>query len=313
MNPKQRKNRIIIASVIALIAVLFVGRIMWLVTVSKVKVTVSEKAKASDAVLVATDITGASDRSDANDRESTYEIRSIDTDSLSQHTIGKISSSIFSHSFAVNQSNELFYIHADGQLVSHRVDTGFDTIVPIPDIKAVFGFFGDHSVKDFLLSGDTVVYFQGGCSDSARCDLKSYDLQTKKSTTILAHLEKKLSVVGETAIDLQSYDPVRNVVTVRKTRNTAANGYADLIEIDAKGVDKVTKTVEFTADVTSSPEAQAVFTKTLSCGSAKAIQKLVSEVENGDAVMRTKVVSGNGSEILVQTPSYIVGCVVVAR
>lgn len=298
------------ASIIALVSVLLVVRIIWLVPVSKVKVTVSEKAKASDAVLVATDITGATDRSDANDRESTYEIRSIDTGTLSQHTIGKISSSIFSHAFAVNQSNELFYINADGQLESHHVNTSLNTIVPIPDIKAVFGFFGDHSVKDFLLSGDTIVYFQGGCGDSARCDLKLYDLKTKKSTTILANLEKKLSVVGETAIDLQSYDPVQKVVTLRKTRNTAANGYADLIEIDAKGVDNFAKTVEFTSDVASS---LAVFTKTLACGNANAIQKLVSEVENGDAVMRTKVVSGNGSEILVQTPSYIVGCVVVGK
>lgn len=313
MNLKLRQTRIIMTSGIVLATFVLVGSVLWFFSNNTIPPAndkqTSEVTKASDAIFVLTDITGDSHLSDVNDRENTYQLSSIDSSSLSEAKIGEVRASIFSHSFAVNQSNELFYVNADGQLAIHHVDTGFTTIVPVPAIKPVFGFFGDTSVKDFLLDGDTVMYFQGGCSDNARCDLKTYDLKTKKSSTILAHLEKKLTIVGETTIDLRSYDPVKKIVTLRKTRNTAANGYADLIEINMKGVDTVVKTVEFTAGTESSPETAAVFTKTLLCGGATATQKVGSDTPNDDAVMQTKILSANGKSITKQ-PSYIVGCVV---
>jgi|GEM_PF-4005454 len=313
MDQKLRQTRIIMASGIVLATLLLVSGILWFFSNNPTRPAsdkqTSEMTKASDAIFVLTDVTGDSQLSDVNDRENTYQLSSIDSSSLSETKIGEVRASIFSHSFAVNQSNELFYVNADGQLAIHHVDTGFTTIVPVPAIKPVFGFFGDTSVKAFLLDGDTVIYFQGRCNDGARCDLKSYDLKTKKSSTILAHLEKKLTIVGETTIDLRSYNPVNKIVTLRKTRNTAANGYTDLIEINAKGVNTVVKTVEFTAGTENSPETATVFTKTLSCGGAMATQKVGSDTPDSDAVMQAKILSANGKSITKQ-PSYIVGCVV---
>lgn len=314
MDFKQRQTRFIMASVIVLATILVVGCVIWLLSRSTIKPTDGEQlgntAQSSDAIIVATDITGDSSLSDINDRENTYSLTSIDSLTLSKDKIGEIRASIFSHSLAVNQSNELFYINADGQLVIHRIDTGFSTIVPVPGIKPVFGFFGDTSMKDFVLSGDTVVYFQGGCADGARCDLKSYDLKTKKSTTILAHLEKKLTIVGETMIDLVSYDPARKTTTLRKTRNTAANGYADIIEVDAKGVNTIIKTIEFTADSEKTPEAENIFTKKLSCGGSTVSQKLGSGTRADDISMQTIITNKNGKSV-THSSTYIVGCVMV--
>lgn len=312
---KQRQTRFIMASVIVLVTILLVGIIMLLLSRSAVETGASEKTgqgvQISDAVLIATDITGDSKLSDVNDRENMYAISTIDSNTLAEKNVSEIGESIFSHSIAYQEGN-IYSVNADGELSSYNITSKKSTIIPIPGIKSVFGFFNENSLRDFLLYGDVAVYLQGGCSDGARCDLKMYNFITKKSTTVLANLEKKLTIVGETMIDLQSYDPLKKIITLRKTRNTAANGYADLIEVTMKGIHKIVQTVEFTADSKSTPAAEAVFTKKLLCGNATVTQKLGSDASNGDAIMQTVIVSQSGKSVTKQ-PSSIVGCIVVEK
>lgn len=248
----------------------------------------------------------ANDRSDTSDREMEYKLSTVEVQSsFAEFPLGTIHPSIFSSAFGYRDGG-IYFVNAEGELAAYSIGSGFTNVVKIPDIKPVFGFFDEHSMYDFILSGDTITYLQGGCTDSQSCDLRQYNFATKTMSPIMSHLEKSMNISGETTIKLHDRDP--KTVTLLKTRNTAKGGYADLVQVllDTKK-QTVTKTVEFGLHETSTP-SDTIFTKTLSCEGITATEKIVDVPNSGDADMQTTITLADGTSKFWM-PTYIVGCV----
>ncbi len=260
--------------------------------------------------ILATFSPDGEDRSDANDREVEYKLFSVQSPTLTEEQLGSVRSNIFANTFQY-MDGKIYFVNGDGELAAYDLATKKNERFALPNIKPVFGFLDEHSVYDFsFLDATKLVYLQGGCMDGAACHLKMYNFTTKKTTSIVDHLERKLGINGETTIKIQ---PVRvngeggDIRSIR-TRNTADAGFADLISVSLDThVDKVLETVDFTTDKKNS-KADALFTKTFACGGVSGMQELADIPNTGDAEVQTTVNTSQGA-VKKYHPTYFVGCV----
>lgn len=318
----QKRNSQIIAVVIAVVgAVGVAGAVYWWNTsriqpVAPLTNTSSPAATSvstgAGKVILATFSPEIDDRSDANDREAAYKIFSVQAPNLTEEPLGTIRSNIFVSSFGY-ADGKVYFVNGEGELSTYNLTTRKTERIALPDIKPVFGFLDDHSVYDFALEDATkLVYLQGACSEGAACHLKSYDFVTKKSSSIIDHLEKKFAINGETTIQIQrvgkdSAGTGRQVQLLR-TRNTAETGFADVIAVSLDTrKDQVMKTVDLEADEQDA-EADALFSKKFTCSDITGIQAFVDVPDTGDAEIQTTVIAGQGATKKYH-PTYIVGCV----
>lgn len=316
-SQKQDSRIIFVLAICILVAILALGAYWWNVEKSGTSPFASQQQSPEPStpdtgagaanLLLATRIDMANERSDDSDRDMPYDLLAVNSQTLTSQKLGSIRVNLFSTPFDYRDGG-IYFINGEGELSVFKLDTKSTERVAIPGIKPVFGFLDDNSVYDFLLAGDGVIYLQGSCMDGGACNLREYNFTTKKTSTILDGLEKKLPAVGEMVVNLQSYDPATKTVTLLKTRNTGgAGGFVDVIAISTETRKPSTvKTVEFSDDPAENTVAEEVYWKRLTCGYASAIQRYVEIPDTGDSDIQTDVVSGGKS--MTYRPSHIAGC-----
>lgn len=314
MDFQKRNSQIVMVIIAVVAAIALAGAVYWwkvyraAPTTSPVAQAPTPSSEPASHILVGVRVDPTlDDRSDESDRSIQYKLLSVDSQTSIGQNLDSIQANIFSSSFAYGDDN-VYFVNGDGELSTYHIPSKKTALLALPDIKPVFGFLDDHSVSNFLLSGSTLVYLQGQCTDGAVCHLRQYDLVTKKMTSIIDHLEKKLLLVGDTTVSIESYDTAKQTMTLLKTRNTGDGGFADVVDVSlATHATNVAKTVEFTNDAQNAA-AEEIFTKRLTCGSASASQNVVDIPGTGDADIQTSITSSRG-EVTKYMPAYIVGCV----
>ncbi len=258
------------------------------------------EAPAKQLILATRDVNAPESGSDSGDREFWYKLMSVNTKTLAEKSLGSLRNNIFVTPFALWEGRA-FFVNPEGELASYTLETEKDTVVKIPGVEPVFGFFDEHSMWDFEVSGSTLVYLRGMCAEGSRCDLYQYDLVAFTNTLILPNLQKLMKMDETSGLSLQSYDPVKNLVVVKKAGSDGAYSYTELFDVSL--AEKKIVASKKMADISDNAAVQ------LTCDSAEAVQKYERfQLPGGEYATENQTTITSQGLKKSYHPTYIVGC-----
>lgn len=245
----------------------------------------------------------SNERSDDGGRDFSYSVTSVDGQSFDETEIGTFQSSIFSQTFQLSDG-KVYFVNDEGELSTYSLTNAQVERVAIPGIEAVFGFFNESSIHDFVIddSSHSIVYLQGLCTNGQSCSLKRFDLTTKKVTIISSGLEKSLLLSGKTTLSLKGITTEEDS-SIILIRTQGKSGIVDLI-----GVSAVTGKSTVIRSVPKGLEADILLAKGIECHEAFGDQEVMVDSISGLPEARTTITNPAGQQ-MVWKPTYLLGCI----
>ncbi len=274
---------------------------------------------APQMILATRNVDAPESGSDSGDREFEYKLMSVNTKTLAETQLGSFKNSIFVNPFTL-VSGGVYFINPEGELAWYNFYLRQASVVKIPGVEPVFGFFDVNSMWDFELSGTTLVYLRGTCAEGTRCDLYMYDMSSKANTLILANLQKLMKMNETSGLALHMYDPAKNMVTVKKSGSEGMGSYTELFEVSLTEKKIMTsQKIENVGDKEGDPltekekqdnaKSDEFYRTRLTCGSASAVQEYTTfKLDSGDYATEQQTIITSGALKKSYHPTYIVGC-----